>query len=330
MKRQITILGIPVTVKCKQLWATIYRVLLQIKQRHPKDFARLQSQVLAIVSLPYTVSDENYGAPTESKGSEAMTIIWSDIEDQAHDIFNVWGGVAELDRARLAWDCVVATGLADYSTSLEETIVKIRLLVIAAICLERRFGTWKDKYAPIFEDGLVDLEINPFRIGQIAGTNGPLAEELSDIESQWELMQTVVIKLIEAEMPTVRKVIDAGPEAEWRRFVEVCDGFSLSDQTRQAVCDRLVEMTQPWAYMTDDDEAERSQSNTFLAMADRFRGVCEGDVLQLVMDYAPHDEWAKDLRRQYEGYADRVMLMSRGLLDEYDIDGPMSMEEFRE
>lgn len=63
VKRPFTILGIPVTVKSKKLRASIRRVLLQIRQRRPKDFVRLKSQVLGIIPLPDAEAEE--GTPGE-------------------------------------------------------------------------------------------------------------------------------------------------------------------------------------------------------------------------------------------------------------------------
>lgn len=58
MKRQPPVLDIPVTVKSRQLRATIGRVLRQIKRRCPEDFARLKSRVLAIIPLPEEIADD--------------------------------------------------------------------------------------------------------------------------------------------------------------------------------------------------------------------------------------------------------------------------------
>jgi hypothetical protein len=147
-------------------------------------------------------------------------IPWCCIEDQARSIFYVWNGVAELDMAHQAWDCVVAAGLADCGTPLEETSVKLRFLAVAAIYIRRRFGTWKDLYNPFFEEAMVDLEINPFQLGQIVGTDGPLAEKLSGLEFEWELVQAAAIALIDAEMSTLSQLNYPWPHS-WSLLVRL-------------------------------------------------------------------------------------------------------------
>jgi len=271
---------------------------------------------------PDVFPEEECDESMARRGSKARTLLWSEVEDQTHCIFHLWGSPPEVDRARRAWGCVVEAGLADYDTPTEETRARIRLLAIAAIFLECRFGSWKDQYSPILEEGLTDLEITPSHISQLAGVEGRLAEQVLGVESRGELVRGLVTALIEAEIPVLSRVIEAGPGSAWRHFVEVCDALGLPDQTREAVRNRLAEMARPWAHPADDDQGPRGLSDAFLASAHECWDVSEEEVLRLAADCLPHNEWTKDLRQQYLGLADRVMLMTRGVLEEDDVYPP--------
>jgi hypothetical protein len=101
--------------------------------------------------------------------AETRTLEWPDIEPAAREAFSIWVGQPELHWARQAWNLIVRAGLASYSGELERCRVGIRFLALGALYHDFCRIAWDESVPPEYEEWAGELEITPFRVGQLVG-----------------------------------------------------------------------------------------------------------------------------------------------------------------
>jgi hypothetical protein len=103
--------------------------------------------------------------------SAAHNVTWPDIEAGAEELLMALHGEKELVWAKSAWEILEKHGLTQYSTDIERHIVLVRFITLGIIYYEFCACVWDEVHEPTLFWCAPDLNINPFRIAQIAGTS---------------------------------------------------------------------------------------------------------------------------------------------------------------
>ena len=145
---------------------------------------------------------------------------WEDIEDAARGVFDLWVGQPELGWARLAWEALDQQSLTRYEDELERTVVLIRLLALGEVYRDFCAVTWQESHASMFGVLAEEIELSPFRLGQLVGPDFTSANEYLRDEPTSEAVRELVYE----ERPRVIRALTAA----FRHTAELFVGLYLS------------------------------------------------------------------------------------------------------
>jgi hypothetical protein len=94
-------------------------------------------------------------------------LTWSELEHVAEEAFRVWTTGGDLAWARYAWDVLTRAGLANFRTEQDRCKVAIRFLALAGFYLEFCETAFEERIEPDYTGWAPELNVSPFRIGQL-------------------------------------------------------------------------------------------------------------------------------------------------------------------
>lgn len=133
-------------------------------------------------------------------------IEWSEIADNAEEMFLLPFGIRELEWAELAWNALSLRYLTVYHNELERHIVLTRLITLATLFHEFAYLAWDWRYDP-YEDYVKwanGLGLHALRIGQLVGAHFFIDRRIDDSQ----LLRRAIEMLVEAERKTVHRALD--------------------------------------------------------------------------------------------------------------------------
>lgn len=107
---------------------------------------------------------------------------WNELKDAANRILSIFLSGEETKFAHKAWNIIIKSGLANYSNSEEEIIVKMRFIALADIYLDYSRIAHQEDHDSEYYDWIDHLELEADRIPPIYESLFPNKTEDEDLD----------------------------------------------------------------------------------------------------------------------------------------------------
>ncbi len=110
-------------------------------------------------------------------------VLWDELEPVASKWDCVWNDREKLEWAKQAWGFITDAGLAGYSSPLGRAKVVIRFVALAEIFADFYEIAFSDGFKPDHLYIATELELTPFRLGQLGGSDPEWDNDDDDLDS---------------------------------------------------------------------------------------------------------------------------------------------------
>lgn len=124
---------------------------------------------------------------------------WDDVQPAAERGFSIWSGGSDLQWAKRAWGALVRAGLASYHGELDRCRIAVRFLALVGIYSDFCLAAFDEDAPPDYADLAAELDVSPFRVGQLAGEDDAWDEP----DDEGTLVEDVLRSLADAARPEI-------------------------------------------------------------------------------------------------------------------------------
>lgn len=152
----------------------------------PQDIWIIHTNVQTVPEAEYIgmmqdIYDEQDGKPKPKQ------VVWEDLEREANFLFTIYGG-REQGWVEEAWGYLADKGLTAYETERDRTLVLLRLFALAEFYWEFCANAWDERHEIYLSDWACELELDPFRVAQLAGPDFHIDDDCDDLTGEAVLM----------------------------------------------------------------------------------------------------------------------------------------------